>query len=121
MINAMAITVRQPWAWLIVNGIKDIENRTRRTSHRGPLLIHASQAKPSEEMLAAIEAKYHVTIPREELACGGVVGQANVVDVVAEHPSRWFLGPWGYVLTRAKPLPFVRCSGQLGIFRLQVP
>lgn len=25
-----ALSVRQPWAWLIVNGLKDIENRPRR-------------------------------------------------------------------------------------------
>jgi ASCH domain len=32
------IVIRQPWAWLIVNGIKDIENRSWRTRYRGPLL-----------------------------------------------------------------------------------
>ena len=39
-----AISIRQPWAWLIVNGYKDVENRTWYTSHRGPLLICASKA-----------------------------------------------------------------------------
>src|SRR5271165_5444563 len=37
-----ALSVRQPWAWLIVNGVKDIENRSFRTDHHGPLLIHAA-------------------------------------------------------------------------------
>jgi hypothetical protein len=36
------ITIRQPWAHLIVNGSKNIENRTWPTSYRGPVLIHAS-------------------------------------------------------------------------------
>ena len=36
-----AITIRQPWAELIVRGDKDVENRSWRTRHRGPLLIHA--------------------------------------------------------------------------------
>jgi hypothetical protein len=40
-----ALAVRQPWAWLIVNGFKDIENRSRRIHHRGPLLIHASLSR----------------------------------------------------------------------------
>ena len=35
------LVVRQPWAWLIVNGYKDIENRSWRTRYRGALLIHA--------------------------------------------------------------------------------
>ena len=36
-----ALSVRQPWAWLIVSGLKDVENRPRRTHYRGSLLIHA--------------------------------------------------------------------------------
>ena len=32
-----ALTIKQPWASLIVHGIKDIENRTWRTDYRGPL------------------------------------------------------------------------------------
>ncbi|WP_245839042.1 ASCH domain-containing protein [Yersinia kristensenii] len=42
-----ALSIRQPWAWLIVNGYKDIENRTWNTKCRGPVLIHASTAKPA--------------------------------------------------------------------------
>src|SRR5437016_10859136 len=38
-----ALSVRQPWAWLIVNGHKDIENRSWQTKFRGKLLIHAGQ------------------------------------------------------------------------------
>lgn len=41
-----ALTVRQPWASLIAAGVKTIETRSRRTSHRGPLVIHAGLAKP---------------------------------------------------------------------------
>jgi hypothetical protein len=36
------ISIRQPWADLIVNGSKNIENRSWPTSYRGPVLIHAS-------------------------------------------------------------------------------
>ena len=35
-----AISIRQPWAWLIVHGYQDVENRTWSTKHRGPILIH---------------------------------------------------------------------------------
>jgi hypothetical protein len=37
------ISIRQPWASLIVIGAKDVENRTWPTRYRGPVLIHASQ------------------------------------------------------------------------------
>lgn len=41
-----AITVRQPWAWAIVHGGKDVENRTRNIAggFRGPVAIHAGLA-----------------------------------------------------------------------------
>jgi hypothetical protein len=42
------LVVRQPWAWLIVNGHKDIENRSWRTRYRGTLLIQASASLPSK-------------------------------------------------------------------------
>jgi ASCH domain len=38
------LSIRQPWAYLIANGQKNIENRTWLTNYRGPFLIHASLA-----------------------------------------------------------------------------
>lgn len=47
-----AITIKQPFAELIVSGIKDIENRTWTTEYRGELAIHASkQAAAPQEWL----------------------------------------------------------------------
>ena len=42
------IVVRQPWAWLIVHGYKDIENRSWRTRYRGTLLISGERQPPPE-------------------------------------------------------------------------
>jgi len=39
------LSVKQPWAYLLCAGIKDIENRTWKTNYRGRVFIHAS-AKP---------------------------------------------------------------------------
>ena len=36
------LSIRQPWAALIVHGFKETENRTWSTSYRGPVLIHAA-------------------------------------------------------------------------------
>lgn len=33
--------MRQPWAWAIIHGGKDVENRTQAWTYRGPLAIHA--------------------------------------------------------------------------------
>lgn len=37
-----ALSIRQPWAWLILHGGKDIENRSWNTNFRGRFLIHAA-------------------------------------------------------------------------------
>lgn len=42
------LTVRQPWASLIVAGIKQVETRARPTKYRGPVLIHSSYRRPPE-------------------------------------------------------------------------
>ena len=39
-----ALTLRPHWAWLVVNGYKDIENRSWRTRLRGRVWIHASSS-----------------------------------------------------------------------------
>ena len=37
-VTGKALSVRQPWAWAIVEGLKPVENRKRRTTYRGALL-----------------------------------------------------------------------------------
>ena len=38
----LALSIRQPWAWAIINAGKDIEYRQWRTSHRGLFCIRAA-------------------------------------------------------------------------------
>ena len=42
-VKMKCLSVMQPWAWLIVNGDKKVENRSWKTNYRGPLLIHATK------------------------------------------------------------------------------
>jgi|SRR5947209_791108 len=113
-----ALSVKQPWAWLIVNGFKDIENRSWRTNHRGPLLIHAGL---SDEFLTLsfkdeIKQTYGVVLP-DAAEIGGIVGLVDVVDCVKQHPSKWkFRGSWGWVLENPRRLLSRKCKGSLGLF-----
>jgi hypothetical protein len=85
------LSLRQPWAWLVVNGYKDIENHSWRTNHRGALLIHASLNRSEFELTCRETQKRHrVKIPSEEkLDFGGIVGLVDVVDCVKTYPSEW--------------------------------
>lgn len=38
------LSVRQPWAWLLCEGLKNVENRNWRTNYRGELYIHAGKS-----------------------------------------------------------------------------
>jgi hypothetical protein len=117
-----ALSVRQPYAWLIVQGIKTLENRSWRTHYRGPLLIHASSNRVdlTEEVRARYGARGQVRLPpltRYEL--GGIIGCVEVVDCVQRSNSVWKNpGGWGWVLANARPLKFRRCKGAVGFFRM---
>ena len=62
------LSVRQPWAALIVNGGKDVENRTWSTKHRGILYIHASKRYDRKCPHAPVEpARFGAIIGRVRL------------------------------------------------------
>lgn len=131
-----ALSIRQPWAWMILHAGKDVENRSWTTHYRGPVLIHAAKGCTRAEYLNAIwthgDLKTRsiyptlpggpiVTVPElQDLPRGGIVGVAEIVDCVEESESPWFYGPCGFVLRNVRPIPFTPCKGALGFFRPQL-
>lgn len=125
-----AISIRQPWAWLVATGQKDIENRTWATSFRGRILIHASkdmtrrEYEDVEDFLhwSGIGVRQAITLPpMRELARGGIVGVATLDNVVAPsaRTSPWHIeGCQGFHLSNARPLPLTACKGALGVFNV---
>ena len=120
------LTVRQPWAWLIVHGYKPIENRgTWGTDYRGPVVIHAAKGMTGDEHFACQlfiegfdEQLAHAIPTRGNLDRGGVVGIAKLVDMLrpgSAHPSPWYTGDYGFVFDDARPLPFIPWTGALGL------
>ncbi len=117
------LSIRQPWAWLIVHGHKPVENRDWRTDYRGQILVHAGKTMArryydsvANQLRTAIGDSAPQLPPFEQLERGGIVGVATITDCVQHHPSPYFTGPWGFVLAHARPLPFHPCNGQLGYF-----
>src|SRR5262245_50013899 len=111
----LALSVRQPWAWAIVAGHKNIENRSWSTTHRGPLLIHAGQTMSNEDLerIEEYADALGFKAPRPDaLLRGGIIGAVDVVDVVKAHASPWFKGPEGWILQNARRLPFRPLQGQ---------
>lgn len=117
------LSIRQPWAWLILHAGKDIENRQWATRVRGPFYVHASKGCARVEYedaadFASLHCGWTGSIPPlVELPRGGVVGRAEIVDCVRWSGSRWFVGDYGFVLRNAQSLDFVPLRGNLGFFR----
>lgn len=120
-------SVKQPWAALIVAGIKPVENRTRPTKYRGPMMVHAGATYdgPGHKYLLSsdlltLEQKKKLILGRllAGKTKGAIIGQANLVDCVENYPSPWAEpGKWHWVLSDArpfdKPVPY---PGRLGLF-----
>ena len=120
-----ALSIRQPWAWLVVNGWKNIENRECRFSHRGPLLIHAAswmtQADYDACRIFVDGICDDLAIPAPgDLERGGIVGEVVVLDCVASHSSSWFTGPFGLVLDEACACPKIPWRGMPGLFEVPI-
>lgn len=116
-----ALSIRQPWAWLIVRPdltgqqridalsageLKIIENRTWPTRYRGRVLIHASKGMTRQEYedvadfvrdvnragLLSGGAKPPIVLPRwSALERGGIVGVATVTDCILPYKRT---SPW---------------------------
>lgn len=131
----LALSIRQPWASLILKAHKDIENRSWSTKIRGRVLVHASKGMTRNEHEDGIAFAVETirTDPRnsgttkrttlrdlgfafDDLPRGGIVGSVEIVDCVRESKSPWFMGEYGFVLRDPRVLPFQSCNGRLGFF-----
>ncbi len=120
-----ALSIRQPWAELILQGRKTIELRTWRTNYRGRLALHAGQAIRKEACAA-----YGVDPAR--VVRGALVGTVELVEIVALDASAWealrdqhlslrdFSGPmFGWCLKDPQRLPRpIPMPGRMGLFNV---
>jgi hypothetical protein len=94
---AKCITVKQPWASLIVEGIMYIKNSTWKTNFRGRVLIHASLDTMLDLSVLTKEQYEYVcehleplpTVPVDRYDRGMIIGSVEIVDCVINHPSIW--------------------------------
>lgn len=99
-----ALSVKQPWSYLICSGIKPIENRTWKTNYRGRVLIHASGNSITFKQFCNYienldsENMELQKIVRENcfrkswlhtLETSAIICSVEIVDCVINHPSIW--------------------------------
>lgn len=128
----LALSVRQPWAWAIIHGGKDIENRTQGSvvagkMKPGRICIHAATGMAEREYCWAVwkMAQIAVTVPPpDQLPRGAIIGTVTVTDIVSDSESPWFGGPMGLVLAEPEPVAPFPATGELGYYhweRRQAP
>jgi len=111
-----AVTLWQPWATWIADGLKDIENRTWNPHWMigARIAIHAGKHFGVSEWPVHVPMLHERAYPR-----GVVLAVATIADVVTTHDSKWFVGPYGWVLRDvvrlARPVP---AKGAQGLWRL---
>ena len=66
------LTLKQPWATLISEGLKEYEFRSWKTSYRGKLLIHAGVSIDKEEI-----KKYNYDYPKSR-----IVALVELIDCI---------------------------------------
>lgn len=132
-IPVKAISIMQPWAWLIVNGHKDIENRDWRTNFRGPVAIHAGKKVDDDAECWLAQGVHPVTSQTIDTQSplidypypidqrGGIVGVAEIVDCQlagdwSTMDNEWFVGKFGFIIRNARPVPFIPVKGALSFF-----
>ncbi len=110
------LTVRQPWAWALVHGGKDVENRSRNLagSYRGPVAIHAGKQE-DKNAFSLSDSRAALDAAATRFGAGGLFSPwwgnhgriIGVADLVSVHRSPECLefrdGTYGYCSPWAEP------------------
>jgi len=117
-----ALSIKQPFAELILLSKKKIELRKWNTKFRGEFLIHASKIPDKKDM-----KKFGF----DKLPCGCIVGKAKLVDVKKYsneeehkkdknlHLASNLCGNYGFILENVERVKEIPCNGSLGFWEFK--
>jgi hypothetical protein len=129
--SQIALSVKQPWATLLIHGLKTIEVRRWPTPRRGRILIHAARVPDARK-----EAWAHVPSHLKEEAeiGGGIIGAVSLVECIAYPDLEKFVADrtkhlnedswyepklFGFRFENPETLPFRRYSGWFKFFQVE--
>ena len=136
-----ALTVWQPWAWLIVIGDKPVENRSWATDYKGPMLIHAGKHAFDESCLDMLAQRrelelchkiiehFEISIKKGKLVVGnqrefgGLIGAAKLLGCSFGDTKNdlWAADElWHWQYNHPVELPFVPCAGAQSLWEMNM-
>lgn len=123
------ISIKEPFATLITNGIKRIETRSWKTNYRGELFIHASGKSLAKEFLTN---DFVVDLIKDmNMNYGNIICKCNLVDCIymdekflesiKQNPTEYNLGEYklgryAWLLEDIEPINSIPAKGQLNIW-----
>ena len=129
--DGMCLSMHQPWASLLVMGIKIHEGRTWYSQHRGRLWIHAGSKVPTQEEIQELEQFYRVHLQCDNIQFPGhyptscLLGSVDVTDVLAQeeyqeqYPEGESGSPYVFICTNPQELMIkFPMSGKHKLFKL---
>ena len=108
------LSVRQPWAQLIITGKKKIEYRTWSTPYRGTVAIRASSTMTKSLVRDN-------GLDPEKLVTGKIIGIVDIADCVSGRRPKSHKKPtWRWILKNPRSLNKpLTAEGHLGLYRLK--
>lgn len=117
-----ALTIKQPFASLIINEYKKYEFRTWKTNYRGKIYIHAGLGISKEDIIRFETYNLDYTL-------GAIIGEAEIIDcilvdeefknkILQENKEVYKNGSgYAFVLTNIKKYEKpIYCKGKLGLW-----
>jgi hypothetical protein len=127
-----ALSIKQPWATLLVHGLKTVEVRGWSTQRRGRVLIHTGRLP---DRRAEVWSLVPEALREQAHLLGGIVGEAELTGCIVYRTAdsftadrrrhlndpAWFRGRrlYGFTFTNMRPLPFRPCTGALFFFPVE--
>ncbi|XP_014233508.1 activating signal cointegrator 1 [Trichogramma pretiosum] len=129
--QGVCLSMHQPYASLLVRGIKKTEGRTWYTAHRGRLWIASASKNPNEQEIANVEGMYKLKGENEmyfpkSYPTGCLLGCVTVTDVLSQeeynklHPDDKLDSPYIFICDNFFELPVkYPLQGQHKIYKLE--
>ena len=127
------ISIKEPFATLITNGLKKIETRSWKTNYRGEIFIHASGKSLAKEFLTN---DYVVDLIKDmDMNYGNIICRCNLVDCIymdeefleyiKQHPTEYNvgeykLGRYAWIMEDIEPIHPIPAKGKLNIWNLDI-
>lgn len=124
------LTIKEPFATLIMKKVKYIETRSWKTNYRGELYIHAGVAKLSKEIKKRTDLSK--LYDEDNLNYGFIICKCNLVDCIYMTEEfikkekvknlnnfvsgRYEVGRYAWILDNIEPIKPIKVKGQLGIW-----